>query len=385
MVLSHCLVLLRHELHLNLSAIHVDYNGRPCSQLESAFVEAWAKEADLDLRLLRLERANHSRSDFEDWSRQARYAAYRDAMHHTQAVAVLTGHHEDDAAENVMANLLMGRSLFHLPVLGPEAFIEDVRLWRPFCKLPKRALYAFASRHDIPYLKNNDLPSGRRAILRQQVIPVLDDAFGERSLQNIARVGRSAKDWKMMIDQHILRPFWSNVLYFPHGAIVPSDAIWPPAFWEEAFVKIFHTMGCCMLSKRSLDRLVTAVGSKKSVWLPIHRQRILFVDASSNRIVILNSELFPKSPCDLGLWTISDQKPEEVGDISGLLGLLKGFLLVEGLRTLPREIAARLPSPETIARRLKASQRALLALEPLGLGKKRCRRSKYIQIPSKDL
>ena len=372
MVLSHCLLLLRHELRLNLSAIHVDYHRRPCSGLESAFVEAWAKEAELDLKVLRLKAANESRSDFEDWSRQARYAAYREAMQLRKAVAVVTGHHEDDAAENVLANLLMGRSLFHLPVLGPEAFIEDVRLWRPFCDLPKRALYAFASEHDIPYLRNNDLPSGRRAILHQQVIPALEDAFGERSLRNIARVGRSAKEWKMMIDQEILSPFWSKVLYFPHGAIVPLDVNWPPAVWEEAFVKIFHTMGCRMLSKRSLDRLLTAVGSTKSVWLPIHRKLILFVDPSSNHMVMLNSELFPKSPCDMGFWTISDRKLEEIGDSSQLMALLKGFLLVEGPRDLPREIAARLPSPETIASRFQASQRAWLTLDPVGLNKKRC-------------
>eukprot|EP00434_Breviolum_minutum_P009769 symbB.v1.2.008602.t1/scaffold523.1/size192511/24 len=164
MVLSHCLILLRKQLQLELSAVHIDYNIRPSSQVEAAFVNTWARQVALPLTLVQLNGTESlSRMAFEDYSRGARYEAYHLAMEamEDRAVAVITGHHEDDAAENVLSNLFMGRSLFHIPVMGPEAFIEGVRIWRPLFSLSKRDIYAFAREMDIPYLKNIDAPCGK--------------------------------------------------------------------------------------------------------------------------------------------------------------------------------------------------------------------------------
>ena len=122
MVLSHCMIILRNQWGLNLSAVHIDYNIRPSSQVEAAFVETWARKVALPLTMVRLnstESLNLSRTAFEDFSRRARYEAYEKVMQN-RAMAVLTGHHVDDAAENVLSNLFMGRSLFHIPVMAQK-------------------------------------------------------------------------------------------------------------------------------------------------------------------------------------------------------------------------------------------------------------------------
>ncbi|CAL1160901.1 unnamed protein product, partial [Cladocopium goreaui] len=358
MVLSHCMIILRNQWGLNLSAVHIDYNIRPSSQAEAAFVETWARKVALPLTMVRLnstESLNLSRTAFEDFSRRARYEAYEKVMQN-RAMAVLTGHHVDDAAENVLSNLFMGRSLFHIPVMGPEAFIERVRIWRPFFSLPKRTIYAFAHAHEIPYLKNIDAPSGRRAVLHGSVIPTLEDAFGRRTIQNIARVGQSAKDWKEIIDQQILTPLWRKVDIYPHGAIVPFDEF-PllEAFWEEAFVGIFHAMGCSMLSKPSIAQLVSALHSEKSRWLPIHKQFDLFVDTKKRQILIVNSKLFP-GPDEMGCWKMSSSEETGAYSANSVVGLLNGYVTIPNKHSrhsleelqLPAEVAARLPSPETI-------------------------------------
>ena len=355
MVLSHSLVVLRSHWRLNLSAVHIDYNIRPTSRVEAAFVETWARKVALPLTLVRLNGTKSlSRAEFEDFSRKARYEAYQKVMQDTNAIAVLTGHHEDDAAENVLSNLFMGRSLFHIPVMGPEAVLERVRIWRPFFRLPKKAIYAFAAAHEIPYLKNIDAPSGRRAVLHGKVIPSLEDAFGRRTIQNIARVGQSAKDWKEIIDQHILAPLWQQVRCFPQGAIVPFGGF-PllEAFWEEAFVGIFHAMGCSMLSKRSVAQVVAALRLERSRWLPIHREFDLFIDTKESHIVIANSKLF-SGPHEMGCWKVNSQETAD-SSVNGLVGLLNGYVIIPSKQNgyeerlkLPAEVVARLPSPETI-------------------------------------
>ena len=366
MVLSHCLILLRKQLQLELSAVHIDYNIRPSSQVEAAFVNTWARQVALPLTLVQLNGTESlSRMAFEDYSRGARYEAYHLAMEamEDRAVAVVTGHHEDDAAENVLSNLFMGRSLFHIPVMGPEAFIEGVRIWRPLFSLSKRDIYAFAREMDVPYLKNIDAPCGKRAVLHTKVVPTLEDAFGRRTLQNIARVGQAAKDWKKLIDQQLLAPLWQKVHCFPHGAIVPygNFAHWPEAFWEEAFVGIFHAMGCSMLSKRSIAKLVSALQSQKSRWLPIHKQFDLFINSKEGQIVILNSKLFP-GPNNMGCWKVSWSNARGVSEARSLAGLLNGCISMtydshishnqKSIKSLdlPAEVAVRLPSLDIIER-----------------------------------
>lgn len=365
MVLIHCLIALRRRLHLNLSAVHIDYSIRATSHVEASFVETWARKVALPLKLVRLNstetqaQQDFSRAAFEDFSRRARYEAYHKLVDDNRAVAVLTGHHQDDAAENVLSNLFMGRSLFHIPVMGPEAFIEHVRIWRPLFNLPKKAIYAFARVHKIPYLKNIDAPSGKRAVLQSDVMPTVEDAFGRRTIQNIVRVGQLAKDWKEIIDQHVLAPLWHKVRCFPHGAIIPFGGF-PllEAFWEEALVGIFHAMGCSMLSKRSMGQLVTALHLEKSRWLTVHRQFDLFID-TTNRQIVVNSKLFP-GPDEMGCWQVNFlEETCAFGDrANGVVQLLNGSLAIpvskrnrhaEQLK-LPSEVSARLPSSETIAK-----------------------------------
>ena len=90
MVLSHCMIILRNQWGLNLSAVHIDYNIRPSSQEEAAFVETWARKVALPLTMVRLnstESLNLSRTAFEDFSRRARYEAYEKVMQN-KAMAV---------------------------------------------------------------------------------------------------------------------------------------------------------------------------------------------------------------------------------------------------------------------------------------------------------
>ena len=187
------------------------------------------------------------------------------------------------------------------------------------------------------------------------------------TLRNIARVGRSAKDWKQIIDQQILGPFWNSVRFFPHGAIVPfrEYASWPLAFWEEALVGIFHTMGCSMLTKRSVDQLMRALHSKKSAWLPIHKQLCIFLDYSLHQIVILDSKLFPAHQAEMGCWKVSlqsmigmpeDDRGNRTDSLSGLLSgslpvellTFPGCSTVQGYVDLPSTLKTRLPAPEAI-------------------------------------
>ena len=178
------------------------------------------------------------------------------------------------------------------------------------------------------------------------------EGFGERTLKNIVRVGQSAQAWKEIVNDHVLLPLWKKTTCFPHGSLLPIAAFasWPAAFWEEALLGIFHAMGHDMLSKRSMDELVRALHSEKPALLNIHKRFMVFVD--SQRMVIFNSKLLPKSPKEMGCWrlTVGQAMPGP-----SLAGLLNGTLTVRlatwpygGASDLPDELTGRLPGAKTI-------------------------------------
>ncbi|CAE8594681.1 unnamed protein product, partial [Polarella glacialis] len=370
MVLAHCLIALAPQLRLSIHAVHVDYGARSASRQEANFVQAWASEAGVPLNLVQLHGTygpDTRRCDFERLSRQARYAAYQQTVDETAAPAVLTGHHRDDAAENVLDNLVMGRSIFRVPVMAPDALIEGVNVWRPLAGISKQEIRSFARRQEVPHLKDNDTPGTKRSVMRSQVIPALSREFGDRTLENIVRVGAGAEAWKGIIDKFVLGPFWKNVQCYPHGAVVPFGlhAASPGTFWEEALLGVLHGLGTPMLTKRAVDKLVDVLHSGRSALIALHKVFHIYVDQPGERLILINSKLLPvgaeqdtaEEESNIRGWSLtwSCRRPESVSSSlhrSGLAALLsgslerhssRGLLVGSGPDAIPEALAVRLP------------------------------------------
>lgn len=333
MVLSHCLVGMRERLRLTLRAVHVDYGARNVSAQEARFVRTWAADVGLPLDSVEVD-GHHGmrRSDSERHSRQARYQAYRDALVQSGSRVVLTGHHRDDAAENVLNNIVMGRSLFEVPMLLKEASIEGVAFWRPLAGVGKQEIRAFAARQRVPHLKDNDLPGTRRAVLRGQVLPALSQEFGDRTAENIVRVGITAQSWKTVVDRFVLAPVRKSVHRFEHGAVIPLHGYLdlPAAFWEAVLLDVFHGLSCPMLTKSTLDQLVSVLHSGRSALLDLHKSFQICVDQEGERLIIVHSQLLqPPVSKGGGAWSLWQRRamPNEWSiNKSGLEALLTGHM-----------------------------------------------------------
>lgn len=106
----------------------------------------------------------------EEKARDRRYAFLRSVLRATDAQAILTAHHKDDALETAIFNLLRGTGRQGMGQLAGQSDIQ-----RPLIAHTKKELYAYAKEHDVQWREdttNTDL-TYRRNYIRHQLIPRL--------------------------------------------------------------------------------------------------------------------------------------------------------------------------------------------------------------------
>lgn len=70
--------------------------------------------------------------------------------------------------------------------------IEGIPVWRPFLEFHKDTIYDFAHRYGVPYFRDTTPLWCTRGKLRNQLIPLLKDMFGEGVLGNLSSVATSS-------------------------------------------------------------------------------------------------------------------------------------------------------------------------------------------------
>jgi tRNA(Ile)-lysidine synthase TilS/MesJ len=218
---------------LQVFAIHIDYNNRPESATEAAFVQDWCSRQGVDCRtrvVTECRRADTGRDAYERQAREIRFAFYRQVFaeaHVNSSVskvgaeadaeaeedaahagvsggkrwwlspdgcpptgAVMFGHHEGDVQENVISNAMRGCSPLELSGMREISVCDGVEIWRPFIAHDKSAIYAFAHKYGVPYFKDSTPSWSTRGKLRSRLVPLLQEMYGDGVLANLSSLAR---------------------------------------------------------------------------------------------------------------------------------------------------------------------------------------------------
>jgi tRNA(Ile)-lysidine synthase len=121
----------------------------------------------------------------EGAARRARYDALRDAADEFGADVILLAHTRDDQAETVLLGLARGSGARSLAGMAPAAGL----LRRPLLDVPRSTTAAacIASGLRPWHDPHNDDPAYRRVRVRQEVLPVLEEALGPGVTEALAR------------------------------------------------------------------------------------------------------------------------------------------------------------------------------------------------------
>ena len=278
----------------NIVAAHINYNNREESIREQLFLEEWCRENRLNIHVKSIEdlrRGIDKREEYEEQSRKIRFDLYKELMSKYNIDFVIFGHHRDDLSENVFTNVMNGRSLLDLSVILPESEVMGVNVFRPLVPHPKKDIFEFSHKYQIPYFKDTTPSWSNRGVLRKQLFPKFTERYGSGFTQNLVKIGNSSQEWGELIQSKILKPFIDNSYNSKIGYIfnISNYKGYPYSFWDQVFLHVFHSMGLSMISGKSLSNLISKINSSDNCSITLKKECISYI--YNNELVIINKNI----------------------------------------------------------------------------------------------
>ena len=243
-VLLHLLTTSHQPSAVSLVVAHFDHGMRPDSAGDRRFVQSLAEKYGLPFRY---ETGQLGSGASEATAREVRYAFLRSELQTQGAQAILTAHHQDDALETAVINMLRGTGRKGLTSLRDQA---DVR--RPLLRYSKQDILDYARRHQLSWREDssNHDQTYLRNYVRHSLLPKLSAADRKKLLALIVNTGETNQELDALLDAHLegseLNRAWFAQL--PHDVAREVMASW----LRHHAVRNFD--------RKSLERLV--VGAK---------------------------------------------------------------------------------------------------------------------------
>lgn len=313
MVIASVLTFLRDSCNygqLFLSAVHIDYGNRPESAAEANFVKNYAmniiKFDDFVLRRIdEVTRGETKRDEYEKISRNVRYDLYKitiskciklctqnDPDHMIKEVGVMLGHHRGDVVENVISNSNKGCGPLDLSGMTEISQNDGVTIYRPLLSLDKVDVYNYSHKYGVPYFKDTTPHWSTRGKLRNKLIPLLEEVYGDGCLNNLAKLAEESDEARDLFNKSAFRPFMDTVVRYPMGIIFSTAPFESQGtyFWKIVLRDLLHKSGLGMFSDKSIESfLVRALADKiKPGWLQCRRDYAVYL-MSDGRVMVLVS------------------------------------------------------------------------------------------------
>ncbi len=185
---AHCNFKLRHK--------ESDDDERFCKDLcERLSVNFFSKQFDTK-RI-----AKTRKTAIEETARALRYEWFETLMQTHGFNKLATAHQRNDNAETILFNLFRGASLLGLAGI-PE---RRENIIRPVLHLEREELRAYLHQSHTPYRTDTSNFSDEydRNFIRLRVIPLIEERFKHKFVQNLSRLSENAVELNAFLDAHI--------------------------------------------------------------------------------------------------------------------------------------------------------------------------------------
>ncbi|MDD2944168.1 MAG: tRNA lysidine(34) synthetase TilS [bacterium] len=182
-----------------VTVAHVNHSMRPDSDEEERFVASRAAEKGFLFVCQRLTSAPSS--NVEAWAREQRYK-FLNSLSRDDNSVVITAHHLDDQAENLLMRLLNGRLVGQLGRIKARDFKR--RLLRPLLGCTRAEIDRYVALRQIPTYEDQSNLDTRylRNYVRHRLLEPAKQYFGPGVVRTIARsVDRLAEDEEFIESQ----------------------------------------------------------------------------------------------------------------------------------------------------------------------------------------
>ncbi|PLS80563.1 tRNA lysidine(34) synthetase TilS [Candidatus Saccharibacteria bacterium] len=157
--------LLQHQPQLQLVVAHFDHGIRSASSNDAQFVERLAKDLGLQFEL-GLGQLGAGAS--EETARVARYTFLHECRKKYHAAAIIAAHHQDDAIETMLINLVRGTGW-----RGLGSLYSHEQLLRPMLEATKDEIISYAKMHRLTWHEDETNSDSKilRNYIRHKVVP----------------------------------------------------------------------------------------------------------------------------------------------------------------------------------------------------------------------
>lgn len=201
------LAALRGRLGHKIAVLHVDHGLRPESPVEANFVARlcanWKIDCTVRVAPVTAYAAEH-KMGLEEASRHMRYQFLEEERQRIQAAWIVTGHHRDDLAEDMLMRLTRGTGWPGLG--GMPAVDEQRRLLRPLLLSDPAALRALLQSLELPWQEdpsNGDMSYCRNR-MRHIVLPLfrIENPSLHQGLENLWNMAREdTAHWECLLQK----------------------------------------------------------------------------------------------------------------------------------------------------------------------------------------
>jgi tRNA(Ile)-lysidine synthetase-like protein len=284
-----------------VQAVHIDYANRPESKAEAAYVENFCKREAITFACRRIDEVTRGvtdRDEYERVARSIRYQFYRDQVEECEnAVGIVLGHHRGDLRENVLSNANKGCGVLDLSGMTAISKNDGVRLLRPLLNVEKDAIFDYAHRYGVPYFKDTTPHWSTRGKLRNRLLPLLQEVYGEGCLNNLSGLAVQSDECRSVFHKHFIQPFLDKIKYKPLG-IFFDTAPWKEQdlfFWKIVLREALHSAGLGMFSEKSivsfLER-VSATPTLREGWLQCRKDYAVYLQCDG-KVFVFYPTSFP--------------------------------------------------------------------------------------------
>ncbi len=286
MVIAAALAYLRDKCgfgQLYIACVHIDYGNRPESAAEAAYVKKYALDVlRLDKCIVRVinevTRGVTKRDDYEKFSRTIRYDLYRETVadcikicsvqspsQQISEVGVMLGHHRGDVVENVISNSNKGSGPLDLSGMTSISKNDGITIYRPLLPLEKVDVYDYSHKYGVPYFKDTTPHWSTRGKLRNKLIPLLMEVYGDGCLSNLASLAEESDEARALFNDTALQPFLEKVKHYPMGIIFSTEefANQGSYFWKIVLKDMLHSVGLGMFSEKSVQSFLKRILPKQ--------------------------------------------------------------------------------------------------------------------------
>jgi len=270
--------LLKTRWQVSLQAVHLNHNLRAEAEDDALFARSMCERLNIPCRTGSSSVATYAHRfnlGLEEAGRTLRYRFLLGIKRRHKAHYILTGHHHNDLAEDMLLRLVRGAGWPHLA--GMQAFDPGTGLLRPLLMTPKEELTVFLRAHGLSWREDssNQDPAFTRNRIRHSVIPLLLQE-NANLLRTVEQMWRQARLDESLFQQE-LEALRSFEVHRPEAVLLPKEtlAATHPALRLRWYRDVLNRLGPGQVLATNLFALDGLMDRSGTVQFPGNKQAVV--------------------------------------------------------------------------------------------------------------